>query len=95
MTVKLFYWSFAANAFKPIPGVAKQVSLGTVSGDTIQGGADFKFKPPVVLSASITFTWSLAGKVLASVTKLTGHGDKAVQQADPAGYSTATCRMPA
>jgi hypothetical protein len=93
MTVRLYYWSFAASRFVSLPKVAEPIPLGTVSNGTVQEGAEFTFKPPVILSGAITFQWSTGGRVLATVTKLTSHGDRGVDGADPPGYSTATCRI--
>jgi hypothetical protein len=93
MTVRLYYWSFKTSSFQPVAGVEKHIVLGTVTSGTIQDGATFTFKPPVILEGSITYHWRYQGKLLASVTKATSHGDKGVQDGDPSGYSTATCRM--
>jgi hypothetical protein len=91
--IQLDYWSFSANKFMLDPGVSKSVSLGSASSSIVQGGANFRFKPPVVLSGTVTFEWKRGGKVIGRATRLTGHGYKHVDGGDPRGYSTATCRM--
>ena len=93
MTVRLFYWNFKRSRFELIQGVEQRLSLGTITHGTVQAGAEFRFKPPVILSGEITFRWYREGRLLASITRLTSHGDRGVNDSDPPGYSTATCRM--
>jgi hypothetical protein len=93
MRVQIDYWSFDKNRFVSDPGVTQNVSLGSETDRLVQGGANFRFTPPVVLSGTVTFEWKLAGRVIGRATRLTGHGYKHVDAGDPAGYSTATCRM--
>ena len=91
--VQVVYWSTAANRFLPDPGVSRSVPLGEMANRITQGGANFRFQPPVVLSGTVTFEWKLAGKTIGRATRLTGHGYRGVQAGDPTGYSTATCRI--
>jgi hypothetical protein len=93
MTVQVDYWSFKDSRFETDPGVNQTISLGDPANTIVQGGATFKFKPPVVLSGTITYEWKLGGKVIGHATKLTGHGYKHVAFGDPKGRSTATCTM--
>jgi hypothetical protein len=93
MTVRLLYWDSQKETFKPIPHVAKVLSLGTVTKGTVQEGVQFTFSPPVILAGTITFQWRRNGKLLASTTRNTSQGDKGVDDGDPAGYSTATCTI--
>ncbi|MHB8657386.1 MAG: hypothetical protein ACYC91_05440 [Solirubrobacteraceae bacterium] len=94
MTFKLFYWKFTEQRFVPVPRVSVTVALGAASTGTRQSGVTFKFRPPVILSGEITFQWRIGRRVLARVTRLTGHGYSRVDQGDPSGYSTAQCRIP-
>jgi hypothetical protein len=91
--VQVDYWSTAADRFLPDPGVSRSVPLGDQANQITQGGANFRFQPPVVLSGTVTFAWKLGSKTIGHATRLTGHGYKGVQAGDPVGYSTATCRM--
>jgi hypothetical protein len=93
MTIKLRYWSSAKARFLPIPHVQLAVSLGVATTGLHQGGATFKFKPPVILSGEIDFRWLVGKKVLGRAVRLTRHGLKGVDQGDPPRYSTATCTM--
>ncbi len=91
MRIQVDYWN--GRKFVPDPYATKHVDLRDPAGEVIQNGANFTFRPPVILSGTIEFEWKLAGKVIGRATRLTGHGYKGVVGADPAGYSTATCRM--
>jgi hypothetical protein len=93
MNVQINYWNFAKSKFVRDPGVSKNVSLGRPMNRIIQGGANFRFKPPVVLSGTVTFQWKLAGKVIGQATRQTGYHYKHVDGGDPPGYSQPTCEM--
>lgn len=95
MKIQVDYWSSKLSRFLTDPGVSQTVSLGDPVDTIVQGGATFKFKPPVVLSGTITYRWKLHGKVIGRATRLTGNGYKHVAYGDPPGRSTATCTMPA
>jgi hypothetical protein len=92
MDIQIDYWSFAEHKFVPDPGVTTNVSLGSASDGVVQGGANFRFTPPVVLSGTVTFEWKLAGRVIGRATRLTGH-DRHVDGSDPPGYSAPDCTM--
>ena len=47
----------------------------------------------MILSGEITFRWFDGRRLLGQVTRPTAHGVKGVDEADPRGYSTATCTM--
>lgn len=93
MTVRLNYWNTVRQRFLPIPDLVRRMPLGTVTNGTVQDGVMFTFKPPVLLSGTVTFSWSRNGKVLASDVKQTTAKDKDVDDSDPRGYSAATCRI--
>jgi hypothetical protein len=91
MRIQVDYWN--GSKFVPDPHAIKRLDLGDPRNQVIQNGANFTFNPPVTLSGTIEFEWKLAGKVIGTVTRLTGHGYRHVAGGDPPGYSTATCRM--
>jgi hypothetical protein len=91
MVVQIDYWNYSAKQFEPDPGVRQTVSLGDPSNQIVQGGATFKFKPPAVLSGTITFEWKLQGKVIGSKRRATGGGHHNAKYGDPPGYSSNDC----
>lgn len=91
MRIHVDYWN--GSKFTPDPGATRRVDVGDPTNRLVQGGANFTFQPPVILSGTIEFEWKLAGKVIGHATRLTGHGYKHVAGGDPPGYSAATCRM--
>ena len=58
-----------------------------------QAGFTWQFAPPAFLSGTVTFEWRLGHKVIGHTTRRTAHGIKNVDEGDPRGYSTATCRI--
>jgi hypothetical protein len=93
MNIQIDYWSSTRHRFVRVPGVAKSVPLGDPTNSIVQGGATFRFDPPVYLSGTISFKWKLHGKVIGRTSRATSSGDKHVAFGDPPGYSAATCRM--
>jgi hypothetical protein len=93
MKIQVDYWSFAKKRFVPLRGVSNVVSLGTAAQDLHQAGSVWRFKPPAILSGTITFQWRRGNRLIGETTRLTAHGVKGVDDADPKGNSTATCRM--
>jgi hypothetical protein len=94
LIVRLDYYSFQTASFRPIPHVRMRDSLGTASTGFHQGGAIFKFKPPIApLSGMITFQWRVGKRLLGQATRPTSHGDKGVDHGDPPGTSNAVCRI--
>ena len=92
MDVQINYWSFSESKFVPDPGVSKTVALGDPPNRLIQGGVNFRFAPPVVLSGTVTFEWKVAGKVVGRAVRFTGR-DANVEGGDPPGYSAPDCEM--
>jgi hypothetical protein len=93
MQVQVDYWNYAAKKFEPDPGVNQLVTLGDPANQIVQGGATFKFKPPALLSGTITFEWKLHGKLIGSKRSPTGNGHKNAKFGDPAGYSSSECNI--
>jgi hypothetical protein len=96
MLVQVDYYVFADARFEPDTVVPRvRVPLGKKAHATglWQGGVKFAFTPPVVLSGTVTFQWKLGHRVIGTVTRDTGHGDRRVADSDPPHYSTATCTI--
>jgi hypothetical protein len=94
MEVRIDYWLLKDKKFVLDPAVIPKSPLPVqLTHGLLQDGALFVFKPPVILSGEITFTWKRGGKVLGRAHRKTSHGQKHVDMGDPHGYSTATCRI--
>jgi len=96
MTIQLNRYSAKSKSFAALPyATAKTtVSPGTFATDLHQDGAVFPFTGPAgLLNATVTFSWTRAGKLLGSTTRQTtaGHHDAAGGQ--PAHYSMAQCQL--
>jgi hypothetical protein len=96
MTIQLNRYSAKSKSFAALPyATAKTtVSPGTFATDLHQDGAVFPFTGPAgLLNATVTFSWTRAGKLLGSTTRQTtgGHHDAAGGQ--PAHYSIAQCQL--
>jgi hypothetical protein len=93
MRVQVDYWNYAAKKFEPDPRVNQTVALGDPANQIVQGGATFKFKPPALLSGTITFEWKLHGKLIGSKRLATAAGHKNAKFGDPPGYSSSKCSI--
>ena len=96
MTIQLNLYSTTSKSFVAIAqATAKRtVSAGAFATDLHQAGEVFPFNGPIgLLNATVTFTWTRAGKPIGSTTQQTtaGHHDAAGGQ--PAHYSAAQCRL--
>jgi hypothetical protein len=74
------------------------ISLGKGTHGAHQGGVSFPFAPPTggnpyLVRGTVTFEWTIAGKVVGKVTRNTGHGYANVGFSDPAGFSAGTCTL--
>jgi hypothetical protein len=95
MSIMVDYLS-PTHRFEPVPHVQRFVQLGRPAQGFWQGGVMFSFAKPsatVVLRGMVTFDWKRSGRVIGSTTRYTVHGIKHVDDADPPGYSTATCML--
>jgi hypothetical protein len=95
MDVSVSYWN--GSAFVPA-NATQPVSLGKGTHGLHQGGVDFPFTPPAsgstyVVRGSITFEWTIDGKVVGKVTRNTGHGYTDVGFSNPPGLSEGTCTL--
>lgn len=96
MTVHLQQWSAARKAFVRVPGATAThtTHLGVVSSGLHQGGAVFPFTAdPGRLNATVTFTWTRAGKVIGRTTRTTTGGHPSANYGRPAHHSAASCTI--
>jgi hypothetical protein len=96
MTIQLNRYSPKTKSFVALPyATAKTtVSPGTFATDLHQDGAVFPFSGPAgLLNATVTFSWTRAGKLLGSTTQQTTAGHRDAVGGRPAHYSTAQCQL--
>jgi hypothetical protein len=96
MTIQLNRWSAKSKSFVALPyATAKTtVSPGTFAKDLHQDGAVFPFSGPAgLLNATVTFSWTRAGKLLGSTTQQTTAGHRDAAGGRPAHYSKAQCQL--
>ena len=96
MTIQLNRYSAKSKSFAALPyATAKTtVSPGTFATDLHQDGAVFPFTGPAgLLNATVTFSWTRAGKLLGSTTQQTTAGHRDASGGRPAHYSTAHCQL--
>jgi hypothetical protein len=96
MTIQLNRYSPKTKSFVALPyATAKTtVSPGTFATDLHQDGAVFPFSGPAgLLNATVTFSWTRAGKLLGSTTQQTTAGHRDASGGRPAHYSTAHCQL--
>lgn len=97
MNISVSYWNATDSMFEPANATAT-VSLGKGTHGIHQGGVNFPFSPPTsgstyVVRGSITFEWTVAGKVVGKITRNTGHGYANVGFSNPPGFSAGTCTL--
>lgn len=94
MRIAVDYWDPAKKRFVADKSVrSKVVALGATSSELRQGGYEFSFAPPAVLSGTVTFKWTVGRHVVGRATRATAHGIRGVDRGDPRGYSAATCQI--
>ncbi len=94
MAFRIDYWATASRSFLLVPNTKRTVSLGPARTGLHQGGWWYRFAPHAgSLRGSVTFAWTLGGRVIgrAQRTTTTGHG--LADFGDPAHYSTAACTI--
>jgi hypothetical protein len=94
MVIQVDYWSTAAGSFVPIksPAATTTLKLGPQSKGLQQDGAVFPFKPQTgLLNATITFSWTQAGKVIGQTKRRTTAGHPTADYGSPPRYSAAQC----
>ena len=98
MQISVSYWNYNDNQFESA-NASTSVSLGKGAHGAHQGGVNFPFAPPTagsqpyVVRGTITFEWTIAGKVVGKVTRNTGHGYANVGFSNPPGFSAGTCTL--
>jgi hypothetical protein len=96
MTVQLGYWSQKHERFMPIPGpsAVANLSLGSSSTGLQQDGVVFGFNDSAgLLNASVDFTWTRSGRVIAESSRITTAGHRDADYSRPAHYSAGNCRL--
>jgi hypothetical protein len=96
MTIQLNRYSVKSKSFAalPYPTARTTVSPGTFATDLHQDGAVFPFSGPAgLLNATVTFSWTRAGKLLGSTTQQTTAGHRDAAGGRPPHYSTAQCQL--
>lgn len=96
MTVQLRFWSQKRERFIPIDGAhaTSNLSLGSRSSGLQQDGVMFGFDNRAgLLNASIDFTWTRGGRVIAEASRITTGGHPDADYAQPAHYSASHCRL--
>jgi hypothetical protein len=96
MTFRLQYLDPTSRRFIAVPGVSRTMWFGRFgSRGVLQDGIEYQFAGPVTLRAQVTFTWQRSGRTLGTAGRLSQGHVTNVRDADPAGYSRATCTIPA
>jgi hypothetical protein len=96
MVVQVDSYSATTKRFVPIPSpqATAKLPIGTVSSLVEQDGQVFPFKPHSgLLNATITFTWTRAGKVLGQTKRRTTAGHKSADFGSPPHFSAAQCKI--
>jgi hypothetical protein len=96
MTIQLNRYSATSKSFAALPYATAQttVSPGVFAKDLHQDGAVFPFSGPAgLLNATVTFSWTRAGKLLGSTTQQTAAGHRDAAGGRPAHYSAAQCQL--
>jgi hypothetical protein len=96
MQIQIEYWNKARRRFVSVagPGATRLVHLGSVSAGLEQGGYDFVLPLHAgLLRGTVTFRWRRNGTLLLTQSRHTVAGHPRVDQAVPAHYSAATCRV--
>ena len=96
MRIQVNYWSPAGKRFVAIHSATamKTLALGQQAGGLQQDGAIFPFSAHAGrLNATITFTWTRAGKVLGRVARRTTAGHPTANYGSPPHYSAAQCTI--
>jgi hypothetical protein len=93
MSIQVQYLNQANHRFRPVPGASRTIGFIATTG-LHQEGANWRFTPHTgTLGATITFTWSLARKVLARATRPVTAGHPDADFGDPPHFSAAQCTI--
>jgi hypothetical protein len=96
MTIQLRQLDTTTDTYSPFPGTSgtRSLPLGRFTDHLHQSGAVFPFTAdPGKVQASVTFTWTRAGKVIGTATEATTSGHPQADYGTPAHYSAASCTL--
>ena len=96
MTIQLRQYDTRRRRYVAVGGAAaRQVaSLGAIHSGVHQDGVEFPFTSSTgTLDASVTFTWTRAGRRLARVTRTTTGGHPSAAYGRPRHHTAPTCRL--
>ena len=98
--ITLDYFDRDAQDWKPVgdAGDSKRFYVGASTHRVRQGGMSFAFQPPsdgsvLLLRGNVRFEWRRGRRVIYHTQQVTTDGHAEVGQADPAGFSAATCEI--
>jgi hypothetical protein len=102
MRIKLDYFDRVAQDWKPVgaDGDSKRFYVGASTHRVRESGMSFPFQPPtdgsvLLLRGTVRFEWRRGHRVIYHADKVTTEGHNEVGQADPPGFSAATCEIKA
>jgi hypothetical protein len=93
MQIQVDYWNPAKKRFVPDSHAIKKLTLPRATRNLHQTGYVWQFQPATILSGSVTFEWKLGNKVIGRTTRATAHVAKGVDDTNPRGNSTASCKI--
>ncbi len=99
MRIQLEYFDRAAQDWKLVgkDGDSGRFYVGAATHKIRQGGMNFPLQPPAsgstLLRGRVAFQWRHGRRVVYRGERLTEEGHTNVAQADPPGYSAATCEI--
>lgn len=94
MYVQVNYFSKSKHRFEPIRNATMRVGAGRSATGLEQAGSTFSFpRHTGLLNATIEFTWTRSGTVLAQTTRRTTAGHRDADYGSPPHYSARECRI--
>jgi hypothetical protein len=99
MRIQIEYFDRAAQDWKPVgsEGDSGRFYVGASTHKVREGGMSFPFQPPAsgsaLLRGRVDFEWRRGRRVIYQSERLTEEGHTNVAQADPPGFSAATCEI--
>lgn len=97
MRIRIQYLDPATQTWLPLgsEGDSHRFYVGSATHAVRQAGMSFSYTPPATgattLRGDVTFEWRRKQRALYTAEKLTEPGHPDASQADPPGYSAATC----
>ncbi len=93
MRIQVAYYDRTTKTFKPLHGTVTIVKLGTRTDNLYQGGTSWTFRHHAFVAGIITFKWRMGNRLIGEVTRTTLGGIKGVDDSNPPGHSSASCRF--